>query len=46
MGEVYRLRREADDATVALPLVAGGVLERIGYFGRAAAKPARHKKRK
>jgi deoxyhypusine synthase len=35
-----------DDATVALPLVAGAVLERIGYFGRAAAKPARRKRRK
>ena len=26
-----------DDATVALPLVAGAVLERIGYFNRKAA---------
>jgi deoxyhypusine synthase len=27
-----------DDATVALPLLAGAVLERIGYFKRGKAK--------
>ncbi len=32
MAEVF------DDATVALPLVAGAVLERLGYFDRNAAR--------
>jgi len=27
-----------DDATVALPLIAGAVLERIGYFKRGNGK--------
>ncbi len=33
-----RLAEVFDDATVALPLIAGAVLERIGYFNRAKSK--------
>jgi deoxyhypusine synthase len=33
-----------DDATVALPLIVGAVLERIGYFDRRAAGTKRQKK--
>ena len=48
LKEGGRFAEVFDDATVALPLIAGAVLERIGYFKgpAAASKPSRRKKRR
>jgi deoxyhypusine synthase len=41
-----RLAEVLDDATVALPLVAGAVLERLGYFKRKSKVASRKTKRR
>ena len=44
-SEGGRFAEVFDDATVALPLVAGAVLERVGYLPRPGAQPRKKARR-
>jgi len=43
-AEVGSFARIFEDTTVALPVVGGAILERLGKFQHKTGEPSRHKK--